>query len=70
MSVTEHDIDPASLLGDISVLVIEVDGRRLVYAAPTNGRDPMEMTLGEWRRYPVLSGAALLNDFLARKVAP
>ncbi len=51
----------------IMKLVMEFDGKRVVFAAPVpHGVDPMEMTLGEWRRYHALSAAAITDDFFAR----
>lgn len=55
----------------IGKLILTIDGRRLVFAAPlVPGKDPMEMTLGEWMRAPVLSANALLNDLLERRSTP
>lgn len=48
-------------------LVLELDGKRLVFAAPVPiGIDPMEMTLGEWRKYHALSAVAIADDFFGR----
>lgn len=49
-------------------LVLTLDGKRIVFAAPVpRGKDPMEMTLGEWMAAPALSSVALFNDFLERR---
>lgn len=49
-------------------LALTVNGQRHFYAAHIPaGKDPMEMTLGEWMAAPAWSGNALLNDFLARR---
>ena len=42
-------------------LTLEIDGRRFTYAAPMGDKDPMEMTLGEWRAYPYLTSIAMLD---------
>lgn len=46
---------------DIRVLTLEIEGRTLVYAALVGDRDPMELTLDEWRAAPLLSAAAMLD---------
>lgn len=54
----------------VRVLTLTIDGKRLTFAAFVGARDPMEMTLGEWRSAPVLSAAALLNGLLASRSLP
>lgn len=66
-AVPDPGMDAIEALGELHVLRLEIDGRRLVFAAPVpHGVDPMEMTLGEWTRYSALSAAALFNDFMER----
>jgi hypothetical protein len=63
--MTERDIIAGA---DLCKLVMEIDGVRYVYVAPVpEGKDPMEMTLGEWKRAAALSGAGLFDDFLSRR---
>ena len=47
------------LLG-INVLTLFIEGKVHTFAAPIGNRDPMEMTLGEWRSAPLLSANAML----------
>lgn len=52
------------LTGKVRVLTLTLNGQRHVFAAPmVPGKDPMEMTLGEWMAAPALSASALCNDF-------
>lgn len=49
----------------VTVLHLYVDGVKFTYATRLNGRDPMEMTLGEWQRDWALSGEAMLFDVVS-----
>jgi hypothetical protein len=52
-------------------LTIVIDGKRHVFAAfVPDGKDPGEMTLGEWKAAPAYSAVALFNDFLASRPVP
>lgn len=52
-------------------LVMTIDGQRHVFAARVPaGKDPMELTLGEWMAAPAASGVALFDDFLSRRTLP
>ncbi|ASJ58945.1 hypothetical protein KEM44_20890 [Sinorhizobium meliloti] len=42
-------------------LTLEVNGRKFIYAALVN-KDPMEMTLAEWRKAPTLTALVLLQQ--------
>ena len=54
----------------VSVLALTLNGQRHIFAAPIPaGKDPMEMTLGEWMAAPALSAVALCNDFFARPLS-
>lgn len=53
----------------VQVLTINIDGRSITYARPEDGRDPQEVTLGEWRAYPALTSVALLDRFFAGRAA-
>lgn len=54
----------ADMRTDIRQLTLVVDGRSFTYVADCRGRDPDEMTLGEWMAFPRLSAEALLADLV------
>lgn len=53
-------------MSEIQVLTLEIGGKTFTYAAPVGDRDPMGMTLGEWRSAPLLTADALLDRFVSR----
>ncbi|PDT47284.1 hypothetical protein CO661_13970 [Sinorhizobium fredii] len=40
-------------------LTLEINGRKFVYSTLVGDRDPMEMTLSEWRSAPLLTAMAM-----------
>lgn len=43
----------------IRTLTLEIGGRKFTYSALVGDRDPMEMTLAEWRSAPLLTAMAM-----------
>lgn len=43
----------------VHILTLEIDGRKFTYSALSGDRDPMEMTLAEWRSAPLLTALAM-----------
>ena len=62
MRPQRRDINDAS----VRTLIMEIDGARIIYSAALYGRDPMEMTLQEWREFPALSAQAATADLFKR----
>lgn len=54
----------------IGVLTVHLNGRNLTYAAPIGDKDPMEMTLGEWKSYPYLTSIAMLDLIPSNRKVP
>lgn len=50
--------------GKIRVLTLDIEGRSFAYAARVGDRDPMEMTLDEWRAAPFLSAVVMLESIV------
>jgi hypothetical protein len=49
-------------LPSVTVITLEIDGRKHTFAAPIGDRDPMEVTLGEWMACPLLSADAMVDQ--------